>query len=499
MRIMTDASALRRDPVILGLGGLGALTVAWFLFGPGGATLSWLEQTLLDVGLVVLARRVVRTAAPGSPVRRFWRAMLVAGLFFAAGDAVRTGATAGLLPDAFAATAQPVLVCAGVGLVVWVMLTYPINAQGSERLRLWLDAATLLTAVAVFAWYFAIGGRLGRAGSAELLIAVVSCAIMLLAAFGVIRLLLSGVAPYTAAAGSVGSVSIVGMVVANSLLGTRHGHVATVLLLASCIGFVATPRIQEIQTRSPGRRVQARTWRRYSRLPYLAVLGTQALLVWGLHDLGLETRTWGATIGLAAITGLVLTRQLLAFHDNANLLADLDASMAEARALQEQLRHKATHDTLTRLANRALLDERLQDLQDTGQHVAVLVIDLDDFKDINDTYGHHVGDEVLVAVAERLRRHVRRRDTIARLGGDEFVMLLPDTSPAEAQQIAGRLATVLNEPVVLAGTPLPLHASIGVAAGGSAQLSTLLRTADAVMYQVKQSGKGGYRLTSVPG
>jgi diguanylate cyclase (GGDEF)-like protein len=124
--------------------------------------------------------------------------------------------------------------------------------------------------------------------------------------------------------------------------------------------------------------------------------------------------------------------------------------------------------------------------------VGVLLIDLDDFKEINDTLGHHVGDAVLVAVAERLRQCVRQGDTVARLGGDEFAVLLPDSPPGQASSVAARITAVLAEPVLVEEHLLALRASIGVAAGGFGQADSLLREADAAMYLVKHNGKGGY-------
>jgi diguanylate cyclase (GGDEF)-like protein/PAS domain S-box-containing protein len=168
--------------------------------------------------------------------------------------------------------------------------------------------------------------------------------------------------------------------------------------------------------------------------------------------------------------------------------------ITEARAFQEQLHFDATHDALTGLANRTLFHRRIADAAeqpDAGALTGVLAIDLDDFKIINDTLGHHVGDRVLATVAERLSGCVRAdSDTVARLGGDEFAVILTGTTAAEAATAADRIVAALTEPTTVEGHVLAVRASVGVATGLGAQARTLLRAADAAMYEAKRSGKG---------
>ncbi|GAA3391311.1 sensor domain-containing diguanylate cyclase [Cryptosporangium minutisporangium] len=165
--------------------------------------------------------------------------------------------------------------------------------------------------------------------------------------------------------------------------------------------------------------------------------------------------------------------------------------VTEARELQDQLRHQADHDVLTQLANRRLFTERLAaaarpDAGPDGDRIALLSIDLDGFKPINDTHGHHVGDAVLVAVAERIRRSVRPTDTAARLGGDEFAVLVPGATLDAAQRLAGRIRSVLADPIAVGSLLLNVGASIGVAVGSASDPEALLRLADAEMYAVKR-------------
>ena len=162
--------------------------------------------------------------------------------------------------------------------------------------------------------------------------------------------------------------------------------------------------------------------------------------------------------------------------------------VTENRDFQDRLRYEATHDGLTRLPNRTLFAERLEAAA-LGR-AAMLSIDLDDFKIINDTLGHAAGDAVLCAVADRLRECVRREDTPARLGGDEFAVLLPGASSVDARWVADRLRVALMEPVAVDGEWIPVRASVGIAETLGESGDVLLRRADSAMYVAKQKGKG---------
>ena len=174
----------------------------------------------------------------------------------------------------------------------------------------------------------------------------------------------------------------------------------------------------------------------------------------------------------------------------------LEQSIARLTDLQQQLSHQAFHDSLTDLANRSLFTDRIDHAllrrSRTGKPVAVLFIDLDDFKAVNDTLGHSAGDQLLVGVAERLRSSLRRPDTAARLGGDEFAVLIEDIeAPGEAEAVAERIFDALVEPFALAGQAVTVHASIGVAVSDdlSDSASRLMRHADVAMYAAKSAGK----------
>lgn len=177
--------------------------------------------------------------------------------------------------------------------------------------------------------------------------------------------------------------------------------------------------------------------------------------------------------------------------------------LTEQQMAQERIHHLAHHDTLTGLANRLSLNLRLDQLlaqtRRTNGRCALLFIDLDHFKKINDTHGHQMGDLLLVAVAQRLKDLLRDVDTIARLGGDEFIVVTAgDVTPAATSNIAVRIVEALNAPYQLQGISVHSGASVGVAMfpddGGDA--SILLRHADTAMYAAKNRGRGNFQFFS---
>jgi len=175
--------------------------------------------------------------------------------------------------------------------------------------------------------------------------------------------------------------------------------------------------------------------------------------------------------------------------------------ITERKRIEEAIRHLAYHDVLTGLPNRMLFADRLvlaiaQAKRRQGT-MAVMMLDLDGFKSINDTYGHHIGDQLLQSVGDRLTRTLREGDTLSRLGGDEFMVLLPVINEAaNSSQIADKILSAFRQPFFCEDNELFTTASIGIAVypGDGEDMDTLTKHADTAMYQAKSMGRNRYCL-----
>ena len=218
-------------------------------------------------------------------------------------------------------------------------------------------------------------------------------------------------------------------------------------------------------------------------LPYVPVTATGVMIAINSGS-GKPLSPFEAYLGWLGL-GLVVARQMFTIVDNTVLLERVSEG-------QRRLRHQAYHDPLTGLANRALFRERLSGALGT-RPVAVLFADLDDFKLINDSFGHAIGDRLLRAIGERLLGCVPPDDLVARLGGDEFAVLL-DHRAGEAELIAHRMLATMREPFLIDGHTIAVGASIGMVlpepADAPLSPDILLRRADAAMYASKRRGKG---------
>jgi len=178
----------------------------------------------------------------------------------------------------------------------------------------------------------------------------------------------------------------------------------------------------------------------------------------------------------------------------------LQQEIQERRQIEEQVRHLANHDALTDLPNRRLLEDRLGQAlaaaKRSGGQVAVLFIDLDFFKPINDMHGHRIGDLLLQAIAKRLRGLLREVDTVSRVGGDEFVIVLPDVHAQEAvTEIAQRVLDAMTYPYIVEGHELSVTPSMGISVSphDGTEVGTLLDRADAAMYAAKERGRQNFQ------
>jgi diguanylate cyclase (GGDEF)-like protein len=193
-----------------------------------------------------------------------------------------------------------------------------------------------------------------------------------------------------------------------------------------------------------------------------------------------------------------------AIRDDSGLVSNyvvVYSDITERKQHEQWLAHIAFHDPLTRLPNRRLLEDRLEQnitqAQRNSTSLAVLYLDLDGFKPVNDSLGHDIGDKLLCEVAQRLRDCVRGSDTVSRVGGDEFIIVLPEfTTQALVHDVAQKAIDGLHLPFMLAGESVGISASIGIAIypqdGDTA--AELIKAADRAMYEVKHSGKNAYKI-----
>jgi diguanylate cyclase (GGDEF)-like protein len=260
----------------------------------------------------------------------------------------------------------------------------------------------------------------------------------------------------------------------------------------------------------PGDAFRARLSWIKTYLPYIWLLGAVILLI-ARALTPLPMSYLSMALGVGAILVLVVVRQLIMLSENHQLNLqlksqagrlegtnrDLNLEIAERLRIQEKLAFDVLHDHMTGLANRLLFLDRLgQVLQRSKRHPepssAVLFLDLDQFKVVNDSLGHSVGDQLLVLVAQRLRETLRSSDTVARFGGDEFAVLLDDlTDEGAAHMLAGKIQAEIARPFILNEREVFISASIGIATDTIKydRAEDMLRDADLAMYQAKALGK----------
>jgi diguanylate cyclase (GGDEF)-like protein len=438
------------------------------------------------------ATLALRARKSGGRLRATWAALAVACGCWAAGQAywaqqeIRgAGIPFPSVADA-GYLAFPLLAAAG-------LLLYPSDGGARGRWRSTSDAVMTSAAVGLVSWETALGAIADRSSRDDPLTWV------LFLAYPVLDVVLIVLAVLTAArtryprlplvlvcAGLVAlSVSDSAFAYLQATMSYRGGSadlgwVAGFLLLALA-GLARTPTAAP-QTPESGATAELRA----DLLPYVPVaVALVATFVYALT---------GGRLGIVAVSltvvvvALILLRQYLTLRENVRLNRELVCREA-------MLRHQAFHDGLTGLANRALFLDHLEHALAVHRRdmrpVALIFLDLDDFKRVNDTLGHAAGDELLAEVAARLRRAFRGADTVARLGGDEFAVLL---DPADdVQSAVVRALEALRPPVDLAGRPVSVRASAGVCVLGPedppARADTLLVRSDAALYAAKRGGK----------
>ncbi len=433
--------------------------------------------------------------------RRAWSLFALAGMCTAIGDSLWLWFEIATKTEDAPVWVDIISIC---GFPLWVagLLNFPAAPRAvSERAKYWLDVATVFVGGGMLSWYFALrpiavaehssGLLLARAVAfpiADLVVVVTVAAILARVPAQVSRL------PLRIIACSLTVGFVADLLYGNMrLAGAYHtGDAIDWIWLLDGTLFALAARLQ---ARTAAARVPDATTTvfapkpRLSLLPYVSVAAGFGLLFL------VAAPYWGTDLkvvllGAVTLTLLVACRQVLAARDNLRLLGE--------RAQQEaRFRHEALHDALTGLANRSLLRDRTEHALIRAQRqqqnpLALVFLDLDNFKTVNDSLGHAIGDALLVEASRRLLACVRATDTVARLGGDEFAILIED--PVETKGcalITERILATLARPFALEGRNVFVGASLGIATVGPGDnADDLLRNADVAMYMAKARGKG---------
>jgi diguanylate cyclase (GGDEF)-like protein len=488
-----------------------AVTVAaagWFAVGPDAGQMLAIRAIVPGLaGLTAVGQwRLGADRRLPAAAARFWLVLSLALLIFTAGmvvDFVAVGLGAVLHKTQAHAGEALFYPIAGLFAIV-AFVVYPTALKSTlGRIKISLDISIVLFSCATFVWYF-MGSRLWdpSKGWQAITDRLVLPALTVVAGFAVLRITLAGANVICRRtmycfvfAAAAAAISIFLQVPAESAIG-RLGSMLQVLALGACVLGVAIQRGAPPPGRA-GATMARPGWRRpFSVLPYVALAATIGLLLLSIAK-HLNFQGWVVAGGVLGLCVAVVLRQLTALWENSRLLAS-------NRELTADLHHHAYHDHLTGLPNRALFTERVADaIARTrpvgwrgGGEIAVLFIDLDEFKIVNDSLGHHVGDELLVAVAQRLRETTGDTGTLCRLGGDEFAILLENTDAEAAAGIARDVVAALGRPLRPAGIQVRVEASVGIAlaASGEPGVVELLRNADVAMYAAKRKRGSGWRI-----
>jgi diguanylate cyclase (GGDEF)-like protein len=466
--------------------------------------LYWALLLVFQVTFTVSATRVTRRfAAAGQDDRsragrRFWRYCAFAFAAMSLGEVVQLIQVAHGPPDRAALMGSEFLlatVVIGILLLSIGLLRHPSrenSAHGRARLR--LDTATVLAGAATFG-VLVMQLPVGKSGfSWALQFAVatlVQPVLFLLLLFGVLRVAFGGLSPFSHRVGTMLGVAAVVQAVTQAIpesLYIPDGHPDFALYGANLVGCglaAIGARMQDREAAGDSPEAPSRPDHPFTRLPYAAMAATWALAVGILIVQGLSWRSWAVIAGAMLTTALIICRQLLAFRHINQLLRERDR-------LAARLTDLAFHDGLTALVNRTGFIQKLTSTLFSGAPTTVLLIDLDHFKPVNDTFGHATGDRLLIEVARRLRERVRDGDTVARLGGDEFAVLATGLSPQDATAFAAELRQALSGSLRIGAAQVTLSASVGVATGTGADFDPdgLLHAADMEMYHEKHGTRG---------
>jgi len=467
--------------------------VGWQIFEWGGAgnrtAIGDLAPLPLEAAAVLLAMGAAKRVEANARLRRAWQLVALAFLLYFAGDVIWSIFEVGLDESPFPSVAD-VAYLAFYPVFFAGLLLFPLSTRTrAENIRLALDIGIVALSGGMAVWYFVLGPTVHDAASFDLQ-TVLSIAYPvgdLILILGIATVLLRGVS--TSAGWSLRFLmfGVVSFVVADvtfgamSLAGTYDsGDVPDTFWMLAILAFVAASEHQRrAGLSSAGTSTAGPATLRVSLWPYLAIAGAYGLML-AVSRTTAEYPLDDLLLGAFALTAIVVARQLTALKDNIRLM--------------EEFRRLASTDALTGLVSRRHFHELAQDAlehaRDDGRPLAALMVDLDHFKEVNDTYGHSVGDDVLRWVANRIQVFAPSDAIAGRYGGDELVAVI-QASLDDALTFANELVihtSSVARPV--AGGPDTVSLSIGVAsAAGCEDIETVLRCADSALYEAKRAGR----------
>ncbi|GIM96761.1 putative bifunctional diguanylate cyclase/phosphodiesterase [Paractinoplanes toevensis] len=469
----------------------GAATAAvclWLLLHTGDSVLlGYFGGPIALVAAVFSCWRIGSSIRVSRPVRAFWRALSHSAVLLLIGSCVSLALANNNAGLSLVAAAPNVL---GIIWVLVAMFRLPLgDSTALGWTRTLLDCVTVAVAGTLIFWYVvlsfaptgtdldtrAAAGAVGVLGLLALVI-IGKAAVVPNAPVDSLALRLIAVAP------------IVGVTTAVLLIAGSDGprlvqSVLTGPLVA--LAFTAAAWRQRHVMAHPPADTARRHRSLWDMLPLFAVVTTAGLVI-TVSARQMDGRERAVIIGAVLIVVCVVARQLLGLRENKRLLDGI-------RTQQVQLERLAMTDPLTGLANRTRFGAALAERLGGHRPVTVLLIDIDDFKTINDTMGPALGDQLLYQVAQRLRNSSAVRELPARLGGDEFAVLIDADDVAVAEDAAARIQQALAEPFRVGEERLLAHASIGVAlAGPGDSADEVLRNADIAMYAAKEGGKANW-------
>ncbi|UQU61429.1 bifunctional diguanylate cyclase/phosphodiesterase [Couchioplanes caeruleus] len=466
-----------------------AWSLVWLTVQDGGTTRpGYAGGPLAMLGAFLACRRIGAMIVVARPVRSFWRWFANAAICLGAGAAI-SFALANNRPGLSPYVAAPIML--GVAMALLAFLQLPRERRSSLRwTQLVLDGATVAVSGTLIFWYVVFqladpatspatlqGAAVVGVGGLIALVVIGRAAMSPASVVDPLSLRMLAVAPLTGVVSSV-------LLIAGSPTARLWLSVLSVPLvgLAMCLAAYR----QQLVLGRPGVTAVAPARRSvYNALPLISVIATAALVI-TVSARQLDSHQRVVIVGAVLIAAFVVARQLLGLRANERMLGGI-------RRQQAELERLAMHDPLTGLANRARFGTVLGERLDAHLPASVLLVDIDDFKMVNDTMGHAVGDQLLYEVAQRLRHHSAVTHLPSRLGGDEFAVLLDTDEPVQAEAAAARILAALAVPFRVGEHHLLAHASIGVAlAGPGDSADEMLRNADIAMYAAKASGKASY-------